>query len=392
MKIHPQALFFDASSRLSKLCDIVVPPFLHHGDENIEHRVCHVEQMSSEDTASWVRTLCQRKGWDEAATYYENFKQQEITGPLLRYLDRDDLVKSLMINPSHSADLMSAIRSLFPEPPVSDSLSVSELQASSSAPVSVCGALYPLPLMPFSSGSSLYDYHNSLRTVVNQSFYARSVLSNPASWSSVGGLSECGTSVQNIIYQSDIVSQSNCSERSDSAHWNKSANLNQLALTLTPDQIPGNGAKEIIRSWFLEFDNAVTVKPMGNKGDKYRIVFQDANAAHEAFLKFRERRFKIEKIHPHPPRAAPTNPVLYKALKTLTVQKGKSFKNPIVGYLEMGDTVFVNQIKRSRARLIKRKEDTENWGWVSLYSAGIPLLKRVGDLGDGQMMLNQANN
>jgi len=157
---------------------------------------------------------------------------------------------------------------------------------------------------------------------------------------------------------------------------NRSVDLKKLLQTFTSGHIPENGYTEIIRSWFPELDNAVTVMPIMNNGDTYKILlFQDAHVPHEAFLKFRDVGFMIrEEYPPHP---CSGNPILFKALKSLVIRKEKSLRSPNLGILEMGETVLVNQVKGRRARLIKRMEDTQTWGWVSLYSEdSLPLLVR----------------
>jgi len=170
---------------------------------------------------------------------------------------------------------------------------------------------------------------------------------------------------------------------------NRSVNLRKLLLTLTPDQIPENPVIETIRSWFLELDSAVTVRPMENKEDTYTIIFKDVVAAHEAVLKFGKLGYMIKKKYP--PRACPNDPIKYKALKPLVILKGKSFRgNFKVGSLVKGEKVWVNQVKGRRARVIKRKEerseDNETRGWVSLFSEdGTPLLIQLDESGDGQI-------
>jgi len=158
----------------------------------------------------------------------------------LKELDHQELENCLCItNPSHREELLSAIRYLFFGPPVPDN--VSEVQASARAPASVSAIQYPVPLVPFNSGSSVYEIPNSVNMVVGQSFYESSVYSNSAPRSSVGGPSKSGSSMQNIIClpnthiertdcdsatsgtdmtkyahtdTSDMASESNCSKRS----------------------------------------------------------------------------------------------------------------------------------------------------------------------------------
>jgi len=148
----------------------------------------------------------------------------------------------------------------------------------------------------------------------------------------------------------------------------RSVNLKKLILTLEPDQLENGDVDKLdkIRSWFVELDSDVTVKPMEGTGNMYTIIFQDVNAAIEA-LKFRRKGFKIR--NKYPPRPCPTNHLKYRALKCLQVRRGKSFRGHFFkGVVEKGESVWVDQIKGRRARVINR-------GWVSLYTTdGRPLL------------------
>jgi len=146
-----------------------------------------------------------------------------------------------------------------------------------------------------------------------------------------------------------------------------------LKLTLEPDQVSKNGDTDItdeIRSWFVNLDSSVTVKSMEDEGNIYTIIFQDVNAANEA-LKFRHKGLKIRKEYP--PRPCPTNHVKYVALADLIVRRGKSFRgNLYMGVVEKGESVWVDQVKGRRARVMNR-------GWVSLYTTdGTPLLIQEG--------------
>jgi len=150
---------------------------------------------------------------------------------------------------------------------------------------------------------------------------------------------------------------------------NRSVNLKKLILTLKPDQIPESGDTDItdkIRSWFVKLDSAVTVKPMEAQENIYTIIFRDVDAANEA-LKFRNRGFNIR--NKYPPRACPKNHMKYKALDDLIIRKGKSFRgNFFMGIVKRGESVWVDQVKGRRARVMNR-------GWVSRYTTdGVPLL------------------
>jgi len=156
-----------------------------------------------------------------------------------------------------------------------------------------------------------------------------------------------------------------------SAKRNRCGNFKKLLLTLDPDQIPKNGDPDVLRSWFVNFDSGVNVKPMDGCPSTYTIIFKSEEAGKEA-LKFRKKGFKIKMKYPR--RARPKNPVEYKVLYDLQVRRGKSFKgNYLVGILKQGETVEVDQIKGLRARVV-------NKGWVSLKSEnGIQLLQRLSD-------------
>jgi len=150
---------------------------------------------------------------------------------------------------------------------------------------------------------------------------------------------------------------------------NRSVNLKKLILILKPDQIPESGDTDIIdniRSRLLKLDSAVTVKSMEDKENMYTIISQNVHAANEA-LKFKNWGFEIR--NKYPPRAPPKNHMRYKALADLIIRKGKSFRGIFcMGIVKRGESVWVNQVKGRRARVMNR-------GWVSRYTTdGIPLL------------------
>jgi len=114
---------------------------------------------------------------------------------------------------------------------------------------------------------------------------------------------------------------------------NRSVNLKKLILTLEPGQIPENEDEDMtnkIKSWFIIFDDEVTVKPMEENVNVYTIIFQDVDAANEALEKFKDKGFNIR--FKYPPRPSPSLHIKYKALADLQIRKGKSLK----GYLFTG--------------------------------------------------------
>jgi len=154
-------------------------------------------------------------------------------------------------------------------------------------------------------------------------------------------------------------------------HLPNKKNRKKLILTLEPNQIPENGDADMtekIKSWFVGLDGAVTVKRMEGQGNIYTIIFRDVGAANEA-LKFRDKGLNIR--NKYYPRASPTRHIKYRALADLLIRKGKSLRgNFIRGVVKRGKSVWVDQVKGRRARVINR-------GWVSLYTTdGIRLLKQ----------------
>merc|ERR1719419_127278 len=80
-------------------------------------------------------------------------------------------------NGSHRAELLSAIKYLFSESPLPDGYLASEMHPLPTTPGSQRGVLYPMPLVPFNSVSSVYDNQNSMGTIFDQSQCEGSVVS-----------------------------------------------------------------------------------------------------------------------------------------------------------------------------------------------------------------------
>jgi len=136
---------------------------------------------------------CHSQGWDEAAYYAANFKEQEITGQGLKDLSDRDLKISLKIsNPLHRKELLSAIRNLFTK----ETKINSGVQTSVSTLAPPCQIIYPYPMyfVPY-PGSSVYNNHNFFSTgvAVDQSFNSGAV--PPVTWSCSGGQSGCVSSI-----------------------------------------------------------------------------------------------------------------------------------------------------------------------------------------------------
>jgi len=426
MLMHPHSLFI-RNNNFSILSNIVSPYFYHPTGERF--RICHVENMTFEETARWVWTFCHHKGWNEAATYAQKFREQEITGPQLDDLDHNRLEKSMEItNHAHREGLLKAIGCLFPDGNVA-----SKMQFLASTPASLSGIPCPVPLVPINSGSCASDNQNSMSISESSAFSAsRSPVHRPEFESSlryINGLPYVGcwrSDFDSATMPSQVgsygiemashagtdmrvVSDSECSKRSSrvrqmNVHGSGTSknvecsklrvyhskthdirktdmpdplgqqirrkHLKKLILSLEPGQIPANGDEDLankIKSRFIKFDNEVTVKAMEEKGNTYTIIFRDVDSANEALKKFKDEGFNIR--IKYAPRPSPSLHIKHKALWDLIIRKGKSFRgNFRKGVLKRGESVWVDQVKGRRARVINR-------GWVSLYSRdGTPLL------------------
>jgi len=85
------------------------------------------------------------------------------------------------------------------------------------------------------------------------------------------------------------------------------------------------------------------------------------------------------------PRPSPRCPIMFKALYRLKIRSGKAFSRDVLGWVNKGDLVIVNQVKGRRARLMFIENGMiSNLGWVSLHtSEGIQLLEQTDvSLGD----------
>jgi len=70
-------------------------------------------------------------------------------------------------------------------------------------------------------------------------------------------------------------------------------------------------------------------------------------------------------------RASPGKQIVYKALRKVTIQKGKTWSSCIVGQLLKNSIVIINQVKGRRGRIVLRKPNGELLvvGWVPLSTS-----------------------
>jgi len=143
----------------------------------------------------------------------------------------------------------------------------------------------------------------------------------------------------------------------------------ELVLTLRPEQC------DDIRSRFEQFDYTVKISPIENKPDSFVVMFPDRNMAEKALEEANKIGYKLRKKRR--PRPSPRCPIMFKALHPLMIRSGKAFSRNVLGCVQKGDLVIVNQVKGRRARLMSM-DNMSNLGWVSLHtSEGVQLLEQT---------------
>jgi len=143
----------------------------------------------------------------------------------------------------------------------------------------------------------------------------------------------------------------------------------ELVLTLRPEQC------DDIRSRFEQFDYTVKISPIENKPDSFVVMFPDRIMAEKALEEANKIGYKLRKKRR--PRPSPRCPIMFKALHPLKIRSGKAFSRNVLGFVQKGDLVIVNQVKGRRARLM-RVDNMSNLGWVSLHtSEGVQLLEQT---------------
>jgi len=75
----------------------------------------HINMMSVEQTANWIRNFGVHRGWQEAGVYACTFSKNKIKGSTLKHLNHEILKFDIgMLNHFHRLNLLATIRQLFP--------------------------------------------------------------------------------------------------------------------------------------------------------------------------------------------------------------------------------------------------------------------------------------
>lgn len=159
----------------------------------------------------------------------------------------------------------------------------------------------------------------------------------------------------------------------------KEPSVTKLLLTLPPQQAV---RVETIRGHFLKFNFVVKVEPL--KPRSCVLVFQSTTEAKSALTRRHQIGYNLEPYQDAKPRKlqrpTPKRPLEYRVLSQLTIRSGKSLHGDILGKLYKNNIVTVNKIKGRRARVIKKRANSDplTVGWVSSHTEqGIPLLKQM---------------
>lgn len=362
------------------------PPF--HHSPGAPYSVTFVDQMTVDQTATWIWTLGGYKGWAEAETYAEIFRENSISGEVLEEITEEMLEFSLGItNPTHRLELLSTIQHLFPNryvPELPKSITGIEILESPHH-TSHDGELS-------SMGSDCESYYESTGVcrsaqvefdMMSESGYSRQ--STASSYIGNNHYVEVGGLSNSIVNR---VRKDNLGKKEDVVMSDRSApgggtyrpmKFRKLLLTLRPDRIIQNECP--IKRIYSRFEhlNIVEVLPMKKRPNTYIIVFPHYTQAEEALSQANDIGYVLKKKWP--PRPNPNRPLQYKSLASQKIRTGKSLSGKIVGRLEKGETVTVNQIKGRRARLIEKENgEIVTIGWVSLHEPdGLTLLTQLGD-------------
>jgi len=353
------------------------PTIFHPPDKPF--KVSVVDKMTVAETASWIWTLAAWKGWTEGEFYSWRFKKNCISGRMLQHLNEELLEFDLGITRhGHRQEILSTIKGLFPTNLLSSWTVPSGLRSSIagiSAPESDCSTYggirhtavsenesstgqYPISIYSsqFTDREESFQMDNS--DFMSDSCYSRS-------------------SIKTITESEERMLSRRSSTRTTMSSMSRSVYLKPLrgkSLHLLCDE---HTVRDIdtIRKRFHEFNYIVNVRP---SGDHYILSFQNFLQAKHALQHAKEIGYRLVMR----PRATPKCPANYVCMSKCKIREGKSLGGNIVGFLEKGQRVTVNQLKGRRARLIARNKTGEmvKIGWVTTKTKeGIELIKRLDD-------------
>jgi len=394
------------TSQSIQLTGMVCPPCCH--PSRASYNATPVQKMTVQQTANWIRTFGRYHGWAQAEAYAQSFLNNCITGVLLEYLTPEMLEFSLGIRGNqHQQKLLSAIQYLYP---IKQMRNTSQFQESitgiKTLESSYSNAINSAHCQSETEYESEYESTNSYlissssnnveeivqmecSDMISESGYSqRSSVVSYIETDSETKIGDASTNKPKSVYNSSeedvVMIDRGTREETQSVKPLKVCRplrCRKLLLVLRQHEIEQDRCSlKSIRSRFQDLQIQVEVEPNDRKPNTYTLVFPNYQRAEKVLSRADEIGYKITKKYP--PRPNPKRPLKYKSMAELEIRAGKSLCGDIVGKLEEGVIVTVNQVKGRRARLIRESEngDIETIGWVSLHEQdGVNLLKQLGD-------------
>jgi len=351
------------------------PPIFH--PPNKPYKVSVVDKMTVPETSRWIKTLAAWKGWSEGEFYAKSFKENSINGKMLQHLNEELLEFDLGISQhAHRREILKTIQGLFPTSFPSTSTVQSGLRSS------ITGIVLP------ESDGSTYGGIRYTAGSENESStqYPISIYSSQFTDREESFQMDNSDFMSDSCYSSSVRTVTESEERMLSRRSSTCESMGSVIRSMHPKPLRGKSLHllcdahtardvEVIKKRFHEFNYIVNVRP---SGDHYIVSFQNYLQAKHAVQRAQEIGYRLVMR----PRATPKSPAKYICVSKCKIREGKSLSGNIVGWLEKGETLTVNQLKGRRARLIgvNKNGETVKIGWVTTKTKeGIELIKRVDD-------------
>lgn len=296
-----------------------------------------VSEMNVDNTAEWIRNLGKINRWPEADAYAQSFRNNNISGYLLDKLKIGSLKSELGITKyGHRLEIMAAINELYSSVSREGDKEGIRRDTVSSTTASTPGV-----------DPHLGTKGRSHSVLINEMSHPVWTAARLCKGKSAGAV-----------------------ENNNESSWSPLCS-NMLCLS--------KHAQEV-RKWVNPSNKSFSTRKWSNDPLTYLgSTMNDHTLAERS--KGRSKR------------ARPGNHIAYKALHTVTIQKGKSFSSCIVGYLVEKSIVLINQIKGRRGRIVLRTPNGELLviGWVPLFtSKGQQLLAKYNKKGGVEVQNSDA--
>jgi len=376
--------------------------------QNRQTFACRADLMTVDQTAAWVRTLGYVNGWGEAEEYENNFRSNKIKGYLLQSLTLKSLKMELGISKwGHRMEIIRAIKKVFPDmwwnsvrnSPVLSPLVQSSVGNESVGPpintvwspkVSGVSPTNVTPQMPsrtgFTSNAANKWKGNGVHSgvmgypVTPQNGLKNVTISNQAT-------SQNGPQPGGMGFPGNVGSNLECNATPHvgmgyttivGGNANGMKNNSRIGCHL-------QGMKTFLNARNRNGDSLPEAEKIGENHRSIVRTSKTATERNEVPFSSYARGQDMEKVHidgkkKTSRRAAPTNPVKYKALCSVDIRSAKSGKGHVVGELKEGQIVVLNQIKGRNGRIVERKKNGvyKKVGWVPLRTGdGVRLLENL---------------